>query len=238
MADENKNAELKKSETAHAAGAASPAKRRGRKERNTREKILTAAIQLFWAKGFGETSLSDVIESAQVNPGSFYYFFKSKENLLIAVLERYKELLHSVLLAPVYEKFSDPLDRVFGLLARYREAILATGCTYGCPIGRLSLEIAPEYDRAHALLAQNFSAWTDEVRKNLEAARERFPKSVDFERLAHFVLTVMEGGVMQSRSYRNVKPFDQAVEELRAYFDRLLAEGAADRNFSRESIEH
>ncbi len=57
----------------------------------------------------------------------------------------------------------------------------------------------------------------------------RFPSTVDFKRLSHFVLTVMEGGVMQSRSYRNVEPFDMAVAELRAYFDRLLAEGAAER---------
>jgi TetR/AcrR family transcriptional regulator, transcriptional repressor for nem operon len=233
MADEKKLAKVRRREGARSevgtSGAAPVGKKRGRKERNTREKILNAAIHLFWAKGFGETSLSDVVEAAEVNPGSFYYFYKSKENLLIAVLERYKELLHTVLLAPVYERFSDPIERVFGLLAGYREAIVATGCTYGCPIGRLSLEIAPEYRRAHALLAQNFTGWTDEVKKNLAAASERFPKATDFERLAHFVLTVMEGGVMQSRSYRNVKPFDQAVDELRSHFEQLFAVARAEQ---------
>jgi len=39
--------------------------------------------------------------------------------------------------------------------------------------------------------------------------------------LSEFVLVVMEGGVMLSRSHRSVKPFDQAVAELRAYFNRL-----------------
>jgi hypothetical protein len=45
---------------------------------------------------------------------------------------------------------------------------------------------------------------------------------VDRDRLSKFVLTVMEGGVMLSRSHRSVEPFDAAVAELRAYFDRLL----------------
>ncbi len=200
-----------------------------KKRNQTRENILRAATGLFWEKGYAETSFTDIFAAAKVSSGSFYHFFKSKEGLLIAVLEQYKEMLHAVLLAPVYEKFPDPIDKIFGLLARYREAVVGTDCTYGCPIGRLSLEISPEYREAHRLLAENFTGWTEAVQANLEAARDRFPSNVDFKRLSHFVLTVMEGGVMQSRSYRNVEPFDMAVAELRAYFDRLLAEGAAER---------
>jgi|ERR1700683_3169429 len=196
---------------------------------DTRERILEAAIGLFWEKGYGETSLAELMSRADVNAGSFYHFFKSKENLLVAVLERYTEMLHSVLLAPIYEKVSDPVERIFALLARYREGIVMTNCTYGCPIGRLALEIPPEMVEATALLARNFEGWSNEVRKNLEAARNRFPRDLDFVRLSRFVLTVMEGGVMQSRAYRSVEPFDHAVAQLLDYFDRLLAQGASER---------
>jgi TetR/AcrR family transcriptional repressor of nem operon len=196
---------------------------------DTKERILQTAILLFWERGYAQTNLADLIAKAGVNSGSFYYFFKSKEKLLLAVLERYKEMLHAVLLAPIWEKVTDPIERIFGLLARYREAVVMTGCTYGCPIGRLALEVAPERIEAHALIAQNFEGWSTAVRECLEAARERLPKDIDLVRLSRFVLTVMEGGVMQSRSYRNVEPFDQAVEQLRDYFQRLLAEGAAQR---------
>ena len=58
---------------------------------------------------------------------------------------------------------------------------------------------------------------------------DRLPADVDRERLAQFVLAVMEGGVMLSRSHRDVKPFDQAVAELRAYFKRLLDAPQKDR---------
>ncbi|MGH9701779.1 MAG: TetR/AcrR family transcriptional regulator [Candidatus Acidiferrales bacterium] len=196
---------------------------------DTRERILQTAILLFWERGYAESTLADLMARAEVNSGSFYYFFKSKENLLLAVLERYKEMLHSVLLAPIWEKISDPIERVFGLLARYREAVVMTGCTYGCPIGRLAMEVAPEMGAVHALIAANFEGWSTAVRECLEMARDRLPQGIDLVRLSRFVLTVMEGGVMQSRSYRSVEPFDQAVEQLRDYFDRLLAEGAAQR---------
>jgi TetR/AcrR family transcriptional regulator, transcriptional repressor for nem operon len=189
----------------------------------TRERVIDAAIGLFWEKGYAETSLADLMAVAKVNAGSFYYFFRSKENLLTAVLERYKVMLHAVLLAPIYEKTADPIERIFALLGRYREGIIGTNCTYGCPIGRLAMEISPAMTGAHQLLAANFEGWSNEVQKNLEAACERFPADTDFRSLSRFVLTVMEGGVMQSRSYRSVEPFDQAVAQLREYFKRLFA---------------
>ena len=189
---------------------------------STRERLIQAAIELFWEKGYANTAMTDLLERARANSGSFYHFFDSKEDLLLGVLDRYLALLHPALLEPVWKGVSDPIERIFALLARYRALILGTDCTYGCPIGRLALEISPAQREVHRRLALNFDGWTAAVRGCLEAAGDRLPADVDRERLSKFVLTVMEGGVMLSRSHRSVEPFDAAVAELRAYFDRLL----------------
>ena len=188
----------------------------------TRERLIDAAMALFWEKGYANTSMSDLLTAAKANSGSFYHFFSSKEDLLLAVLDRYFVMLHPAMLAPAWEGIDDPIERIFALLARYRMLILQTDCTYGCPIGRLALEIGPEQQEVHKRLAKNFDGWTTAVRACLEQASDRLPADIDRERLSGFVLTVMEGGVMLSRSHRDVKPFDQAVAELRAYFNRLL----------------
>ena len=189
---------------------------------STRERLIDAAIALFWEKGYGSTSMSDLLAAAKANSGSFYHFFSSKESLLLAVLDRYTALLHPQVLAPAWEGVDDPIERVFALLGRYRTLVLQTDCTFGCPIGRLALEISPEQREVHRKLAQNFDGWAAAVRGCLESAADRLPADIDRDRLSQFVLAVMEGGVMLSRSHRDVKPFDQAVAELRAYFDRLL----------------
>ena len=189
---------------------------------STRERLIQAAIDLFWEKGYANTSMSDLLSRSKVNSGSFYHFFNSKEDLLLAVLDRYLALLRPQMLDPAWEGISDPIERIFALLARYRAQIVQTDCTFGCPIGRLALEIGPELRDVHRLLAENFDGWTAAVRGCLDAAADRLPREVNRERLANFVLTVMEGGVMLSRSHRKVEPFDHAVAELRAYFDRLL----------------
>jgi AcrR family transcriptional regulator len=189
---------------------------------STRERLIYAAIELFWEKGYANTSMSDLLTRANANSGSFYHFFPSKEDLLLAVLDRYFTLLHPQMLAPAWEGIDDPIERIFALLARYRMLILQTDCTFGCPIGRLALEIGPEQQEVHRLLAKNFDGWTAAVGACLEQAADRLPADIDRARLSGFVLAVMEGGVMISRSHRDVKPFDQAVAELRAYFNKLL----------------
>jgi hypothetical protein len=66
------------------------------------------------------------------------------------------------------------------------------------------------------------------IRKCLDDAGERVPAEVDRQQLAQFVLTVMEGAVMQSRAHASIAPFDAAVAHLRDYFNRLLREPATE----------
>jgi len=195
-----------------------------REASSTRARLLEAARHLFWEKGFAATGMAELLDRAQANSGSFYHFFDSKEALLLAVLDSYLEGLHPAIIQPVEAAFADPLDRIFGILQGYRERLLATDNRYGCPIGRLALEIEAENLPAHSRIAANFSAWTGAVRRFLEEARERFPSGTDLGGLAIFVLTTMEGGVMQSRSYRKIEPFDQSVAHLRKYFEHLQKE--------------
>jgi TetR/AcrR family transcriptional regulator, transcriptional repressor for nem operon len=193
---------------------------------STRERLIDAARYLFWERGFAGTSMAELLAHAEVNSGSFYHFFDSKEALLRAVLEGYLELLTPMIVEPAFAAASDPLGRIFAILAGYRERIVATESRYGCPLGRLALEIDPENAPAHALIARNFSGWTEAIRGCLEEMRGQLPAETDLESLAAFVLVTMEGGVMLARSYRSVEPFDRAVAQLREHFRLLLEAGA------------
>jgi TetR/AcrR family transcriptional repressor of nem operon len=190
----------------------------------TRERLVEAALYLFRLQGYAATGIAQILDRSNSKAGSIYYFFKTKEELLLAVLELYVRSLDAVVVQPVLSAYADPIERVFGILDFYRRNLLATGCTYGCPIGRLALEIPEEQYRVHKRLADNFDGWTAAVEKCLEDARERLPEGTNLKTLAKFVLTVMEGGVMQARAHREVGPFDASVEHLRNYFGLLVVE--------------
>lgn len=126
-----------------------------------------------------------------------------------------------MLLDPAWEGVDDPLERIFALLGRYRRFLIETDYFYGCPIGSLALELHEPDPPIRERLAANFSAWTGAIEECLAAASARLPPDIDGKALAQFVLTTMEGGIMQARTYRSLESFDASVAQLRNYFDYL-----------------
>jgi TetR/AcrR family transcriptional repressor of nem operon len=192
-------------------------------DESTRTRILRAAFQLFHEQGYHATGVATILREAGVNPGSLYHAFPSKEALLTGVLEYALALLRPAVIDPVEKRTSDPIERVFTLLAQYREGMLQAGCRMGCPIGNLALEVSDDHPEARALIHRNFENWTAQVKNWLDQAGARLPKDMDRAQFARFILTVMEGGLMQARASGNLKPFDDSVAQLRAYVAALEA---------------
>ncbi len=187
----------------------------------TRERLISVALRLFGERGYQSTSVADVQREADCHSGSFYHFFPTKQDLLLAVLQRYRTGIVPMLIEPAWADVDDPIERIFALLARYRMLLEMSHCTYGCPIGSLALELHEPDPEVRQLLAENFTGWIDQVENCLVNARKDLGREFDARRTASFVLTVMEGAVMQARTYRDLRPFDAAVATLRDYFSSL-----------------
>ena len=195
---------------------------------STADRLVFAAMKLFMEKGYGSTSVQDILREAKANAGSLYHAFPTKQDVLLAVLGLYRDGIGPMLLAPAWSGVDDPIERIFALLAQYRRALEVTECTYGCPIGSLALELHEPDPPVRELLAVNFEGWVEAAKSCLDAAGERLPRGTDTRALGQFILTVMEGGVMQSRTHRTLEAFDASVAGLRDYFKRLEAD--AKRN--------
>jgi TetR/AcrR family transcriptional repressor of nem operon len=188
---------------------------------STADRLVMAAMRLFAEKGYGSTSVADILREAGANSGSLYHAFPTKQDLLLEVLRWYRDGIEPMLLAPAWKGVDDPIERVFALLGAYRRMLISTECVYGCPIGSLALELHEPDPPVRELLATNFDGWTRAIEGCLAEAAERLPRGTDIGRLARFVLTTMEGGVMQSRTHRSPDAFDAGVDILRDYFNRL-----------------
>ena len=189
---------------------------------NTKERIVLSAMKLFHDKGYNATGMADILRAAEVGSGSFYYFFESKEAVLLAVLDNYVELLHPMVMQPAFQLSDDPIERIFVVLDRYRTAILESQFNFGCPIGNLALEVAADKPAVAEKIALNFSNWCKAIESCLNAARDRLPADLDMHAMSRFILTVMEGGVMQARAHKSIEPYDVSVRQLRDYFNRLI----------------
>ena len=189
---------------------------------DTRNRIVMTAMELFWEKGFQSTSVADILSRSQVHSGSLYHFFPGKQDVLAAVLEAYRDGIHTWLLQPAWSGVDDPIERIFALLNGYRAQLVTTDCTYGCPIGSLALELHEPDPGIRDLLSVNFRQWVDAIETCLVAAGGALPAALDRHSLAEFTLTVMEGAIMQARTYRDIASFDGNIAVLRSHFDMLI----------------
>ena len=190
---------------------------------DTRNRILSVAARLFEARGFEGTAVAAILREADVNSGSLYHFFSSKEDLLVAVLEKYVAVLEPALLSAADRAADDPIEKVFALLELYRGRLLVSGFSRGCPIGDLSLEIGARHPEARHLVDAYFDSWTGRVTGWLDAAGERLPPQTDRQALSAHVLSVLQGGIMQARVAGSIDPFDDSVSQLRLLIDLLAA---------------
>jgi AcrR family transcriptional regulator len=193
----------------------------------TRERLLKTAFQLFHEQGYHATGVATILREAGVNAGSMYHYFSSKDDLLLKVLEFALDYLEPMVMGPAEAAAVDPLERVFVLLNQYREWVGANQCRMGCPIGNLALEVSDGNAAARELIHRKFENWAGRVEGWLRSAGDELPPRTDLKRLARFVLTVMEGGLMQARAAGHIGPFDDSVAVLRDHFAALRAQAAA-----------
>src|SRR5262245_50004777 len=134
-----------------------------REQVQTRERIVEAARQLFFKRGYSATGIADVLRAAEANSGSLYHFFPSKGDLLAAVLEKYQSMLEPQVLEPAFARTRDPIERLFAILQGYRLLLEASDFQLGCPIGNLALEVSNSHRKARKLIVEDLRAWCDAV---------------------------------------------------------------------------
>ncbi len=191
----------------------------------TQEKLVQTAAQLFYEHGYNATGVAAILKAANVNPGSFYHAFPSKQALLNAVLDWYADNLHPIVIDPIVAKQPNPIERVFDLLDWYRKGLTANGAR-GCPIGNLALELSDTHPDIRPHIDRNLRAWANAIQTWLEEAAQQLPPDTDRHALSIFILTVMEGGLMQARAAASLEPFDDSVAVLRDHINRLLEDAA------------
>ncbi len=135
-----------------------------------RVRLIEAAAKLFHQQGFNLTTLADIAEAAGVPLGNVYYYFKTKEAILVAVIEKWSKEWTERLTA--WTQVSDPLARLETLIHSGMED-LETTARYGCPIGGLCQELGKQggflADLAAKLL-NDILSWTEEQFKLLGKA--------------------------------------------------------------------
>ena len=187
----------------------------------TRERLIGTAAELFWKQGYAQTGVNEIIQQAQATSGSFYHFFPTKEDLLLAVVDHVAEIFETEVFGPASEAGGSGVERLFVVLEHYRQRLLDSGFVFGSPMGSLAAEVSENHPLVNTRLVEIQTTWTERIEGLLMDAGNQLPRDLDRGSVARFVVSAMEGAALQSRVSRNLALFDASVAQLRNFFSLL-----------------
>lgn len=154
----------------------------GRTKSFNREDVLKCAIQLFWRKGYVDTSLSDLEKATGVNKSGLYSEFKDKDDIFLESLKYYKEN------SPVYSILSmEPLG--WDNIARFLKSNTSCSGQKGCFLSNTMREFSIVPQKVRSLIEQSSASTYELILKNLEAAQIKQEPS----EVAKLILTFASG---------------------------------------------
>src|SRR5262245_47850848 len=177
-------------------GTATTATTKSPKGATTRDQILDAAARLISLRGYHCTSLDDVLRESGVGKGNFYYYFKSKEDLGYAIIDRLVHGFSERTLEPAFaDGDADPVIQIHDFLDRILDNQRQRNCVGGCPMGNLASELSDVHEGFRKRLAGIFLRWriklTDAIGRG--QATGRLGPDADAAGLAQFIVAALEG---------------------------------------------
>ena len=186
---------------------------------STREQILDAAGRLIHVRGFHNTSVDDILRESGVGKGNLYYYFKSKDELGYAALDRTLERIQEEILERLSAAGLDPWTQLESFLGYAVERARREGCVGGCPLGNLALEMSDIHEGFRTRLSDAFSQVRSKIEETLERAKREGTLRIgtDIPRLANFLLAGFEGAFMMGKLHRDAEMMANVVNELKAH---------------------
>lgn len=185
----------------------------------TRDHIVESADRLFYQRGYEHTSFSDIAASVKITKGNFYYHFKSKDEILAAVIEQRLENTRKML--EEWEKEGEsPYDRIrsFIRMIMLNQADLTM---YGCPVGTLCTELAKLNHASHGEASELFSlfrSWLSRQFTLLGCHR-------DADELAMHILARSQGVATLALTFRDEEFIKREVEQMFSWLSLVNQSG-------------
>lgn len=193
-----------------------------KKAEATRLNILQKAFELVYMKGYQATSIDEIIASTAVTKGAFFYHFKNKEEMGLAMI---KEVMHpgmSPYMIQVLGGTNNPIDDIYNMI---KDLLLVNPffkVAYGCPAVNLIEEMAPLNDSFKKALSNLMLEWQHAIEKTLEKAQLDGQLNSTFKpKQVALYITVSYSGVRNIGKIMGEKSYVAFLEQFKVYLQSL-----------------
>ena len=182
---------------------------------SSREKILLVSLEQFYRNGYLATSVDDIIAEAKVSKSNFYYHFKTKEDLGLAVLQNRCQDFNEAIECTLLNEDLGPLERLrsfFSLVAETREAKTSGGC----PFGNLVAEMSEHSERFRRQLSDMFASLAGVISDVVEEGQKlgEVRRDVGACDVAGLIVNTLQGAQLMLKCHRSSEGYARTVELL------------------------
>lgn len=193
------------------------------KAKQTKEKILQQAAELFNQQGYAGSSISDIMRVTGLQKGGIYNHFKSKDELALEAFDFAFACIRKHFRTALKGKHH-AIDRLHTILMVYRSFIDNPPLKGGCPI----LNTAIESDDAHPALRdrvqQAMTSWRELIGQIINKGIEKgeIRPTINADEVATILIATIEGGIMMSKLYGDAIYLERAINHLTEYINNQL----------------
>ncbi|HEY9869118.1 MAG TPA: TetR family transcriptional regulator C-terminal domain-containing protein [Candidatus Obscuribacterales bacterium] len=189
---------------------------------STKALLIETGIDIMAEKGYNNTGIAEVLARAGVPKGSFYYYFESKEDFGLQIINTFDEKYVAEWNQVLYDSSLPPLERIAAYIDEIIRRSEARQCGRGCLLANLSQEMADQNELFRQRLREIHLKRRDTYAGVLAEAQQlgQISARIDVVEMAEFFLCAWEGAIMRSKVQKDSKPL-HIVRQM--FFERLLA---------------
>jgi TetR/AcrR family transcriptional repressor of nem operon len=189
-----------------------------------KERIISESLKLFSLKGFLITSIQDIMIKANTSKGGLYNYFKSKDDIFIAVLSEARKIWRQKNLEGL-DKIEKPIEKVKKLLENYRDRYLKDTETFpgGCIFVTLSVELDDQRPNFAKELNEGFVRLKAMIKRYLDQGKEfgELKAEVDTEALTEMIFSGMIGASVIYGTEKSTVTLNRCINALIDYLEGL-----------------
>ncbi len=188
----------------------------------TKHRIVVAAAEIVHAKGAERMSLDEVMAATGASRSQLYHYFDNKEALVREVID-----FQTSRILDATTSHLETLDSREALRG-WRDMVVAAnkaGVVGGCPLGSLANELSAHSETARNQLDRSFAAWSATIEGSLHRMQNAGHLDGDFDAgaLAVAVLAAVQGGILLSKTARDTRPLELALDMALIYIEHHTA---------------
>jgi TetR/AcrR family transcriptional repressor of nem operon len=194
-----------------------------KKAEATRLMILQKAFELIYSKGYQTTSVDEIISTTQVTKGAFYYHFKTKDEMGLAIVDEIlKPSLTKSFIEPLLKE-SNPIHAIYNLMHYLLMEDGFLKVEYGCPAANFTHEMTPWNADFKKVLDELTNQWTKVMTETLEKGKENgfIRKDVNSKQVTLFIMSGYWGIRNFGKLENSKKIYLPYLKELKNYLNSL-----------------